>query len=146
MSRALLGTTTKAGTSLNGVADLTWQGANYAVAAYTNAYFKQNNLLTNDWADLIDLIAVLNSANGYQSANYVADVQRRINVDEWMQYMAINTLLDNDEACLANGTGDDYALYRGTLDSRTSPNLLGNHPFPFPAPAYPITCAGLVAL
>jgi hypothetical protein len=105
-------------TSLNGVADLTWQGANYVVAAYTNAYFKQNNFLTNDWSDLIDLIAILNSANGYQAANYVADVQRRINVDEWMQYMAINTLLDNDETCLANGTGDDYALYRGTLDTR----------------------------
>jgi hypothetical protein len=104
--------------SLNGVADLTWQGANYAVAAYTNAYFKQNNFLTNDWSDLIDLIAVLNSVNGYQAANYVADVQRRINVDEWMQYMAINTLLDNDETCLANGTGDDYGLYRGTLDTR----------------------------
>ena len=104
--------------SHNGVADLTWQGANYSVAAYTNAYFKQNNFLTNDWSDLIDLIAVLNSANGYQAANYVADVQRRINVDEWMQYMAVNTLLDNDETCLANGTGDDYALYRGTLDTR----------------------------
>jgi hypothetical protein len=104
--------------SLNGVADLTWQGANYSVANYTNAYFKENNLLTNDWSDLIDLIAVLNSANGYQAANYVPDVQRRINVDEWMQYMAVNTLLDNDETCLANGTGDDYALYRGTLDTR----------------------------
>jgi len=105
-------------TSLNGIADLTWQGANYAVAAYTNAYFKQNNFLTNDWSDLIDLIAVLNSTNGYQPANYVADIQRRINVEEWMQYMAVNTLLDNDETCLANGVGDDYALYRGALDTR----------------------------
>ena len=34
--------------------------------AYANAYFKQNNLLENDWSDLMDLIAVLNSANGYQ--------------------------------------------------------------------------------
>ena len=30
-------------------------------ASYTNAYFKQNNFLQNDWSDLIDLIAVLNS-------------------------------------------------------------------------------------
>src|SRR5665213_3910228 len=35
-----------------------------------------------------------------------------------MQYMAVNTLLDNDETCLANGAGDDYALYRGTKDTR----------------------------
>ncbi len=104
--------------SRNGVADLTWHGADYSIATYTNAYFKQNNFLTNDWSDLIDLIAVLNSVNGYQAADYAADVERRINVDEWMRYMAANTLLDNDETCLANGTGDDYALYRGTLDTR----------------------------
>src|SRR2546425_684917 len=103
----------------NSVADLTWQGPNYAVATYTNAYFKQNNFLQNDWSDLINLIGVLNEIPGYASpATYVADVQRVLNVDEWMRYMAINTLLDNNETCLANGVGDDYALYRGTNDTR----------------------------
>lgn len=102
----------------NSVADLSWHGFNYAQASYTNAYFKQNNLLENDWSDLIDLIAILNSQNGYQPANYVQDVERRINIEEWMQYMAVNTLLDNGETCLANGVGDDYALYRGTNDTR----------------------------
>jgi hypothetical protein len=105
-------------TSLNGVADLIWSGTNYAVAAYTNAYFKQNNTLQNDWSDLIDLVGVLNSTNGHFASNYVADVQQRLNVDEWMKYMALNTLLDNDETCLANGVGDDYALYRGVNDPR----------------------------
>src|ERR1035437_1220573 len=99
------------------VADLTWHGANAAVPVYTNTYFKQNNTLQNDWSDLIDLLAVLNSTNGYQTSNYVSDIQHRLNVDEWMQYMAINTLLDNYETCLANGAGDDYALYRGTNDT-----------------------------
>ena len=89
-----------------------------AIPAYTNAYFKQNNTRENDWSDLIDLIAVLNSTNGHASANYVTDVLNRINVEEWMQYMAINTLLDNDETVLANGYGDDYALYRGVIDTR----------------------------
>ncbi|HEY5913715.1 MAG TPA: lamin tail domain-containing protein [Verrucomicrobiae bacterium] len=104
--------------SRTGLADLRWLGANYAQAGYTNAYFKQNNFLQNDWSDLIDLLAVLNTVNGYQAANYVADVQRRINVEEWIQYMAANTLLDNTETCLANGVGDDYALFRGTNDTR----------------------------
>ena len=99
--------------SRNDVADLSWHGPSYAVPGYTNAYFKQNNLLENDWSDVIDLIAVLNGTNGYRASNYVADVQRRLNVDEWMRYMAVNTLLDNDEH-RANGAGDDYALYRGT--------------------------------
>jgi hypothetical protein len=100
------------------VADFAWHGSNYAQAIYTNSYFKQNNFLTNDWSDLIDLIAILNTTNGYQASNYVADIQRRLNVDEWMQYMAINTLLDSDETALCNGVGDDYALYRGLNDPR----------------------------
>ncbi len=45
---------------ITGVADLTWHGPNYAVSAYTNVYFKQNNFLENDWSDLMALIAVLN--------------------------------------------------------------------------------------
>src|SRR6266850_696882 len=103
---------------LNSVADLTWHGSNYAIAVYTNGYFKQNNFVQNDWSDLIDLLAVLNSTNGYAASNYATDVQHRVNVEQWMQYMAANTLLDNSETCLANGAGDDYALYRGTMDSR----------------------------
>src|SRR5205823_5115219 len=52
------------------------------------------------------------------NTGYVADVQRVVNVDEWMKYMAVNTILDNQETCLANGIGDDYALYRGAIDTR----------------------------
>jgi hypothetical protein len=100
-------------------ADLSWHGANFfGPDAYTNAYFKQNNLVQDDFSDLIDLIAVLNSTNGYARESYVTDVQRRLNVEEWMRYMALNTLVYNNETCLANGIGDDYALYRGTKDSR----------------------------
>jgi spore coat protein CotH len=100
------------------VADLTWHGPDYAQEIYTNSYFKQSNLIQNDWSDLIDLIAVFNSVNGYNSANYVNDIQQRINVDEWMKHMAINTLLDNGETAIDNGVGDDYALYRGMIDPR----------------------------
>jgi hypothetical protein len=100
------------------VADFVWHGPNYAQEIYTNSYFKQNNFISNDWSDLIDLIAVLNSVNGYSPANYANDIQSHLNVEEWMKYMAINTLLDNDETCLANGVGDDYALYHGSNDPR----------------------------
>jgi len=103
---------------ISGTADLSWHGANYAVAAYTNVYYKQNNFIENDWSDLIGLIGVLNVTNGTTAATYVNDVQRVLNVEQWMKYMAINTLLDNNETCLANGFGDDYALYRGTNDTR----------------------------
>ena len=62
----------------NSVADLTWHGASYATGSYTNAYFKQNNLLQNDWSDLMDLLAVLNNQNGYSSAAYASNVLRRV--------------------------------------------------------------------
>ncbi|PYJ85945.1 MAG: hypothetical protein DME22_07170 [Verrucomicrobia bacterium] len=107
-----------AAADINGVADLTWHGPDYAVDAYTNAYFKQNNFIENDWSDLMTLIGVLNVTNGTTPATYVSDVQRVLDVDEWMKYMAVNTLLANNETCLANGYGDDYALYRGTNDTR----------------------------
>lgn len=102
----------------NGVADLLWHGPDFAVAGYTNAYFKENNLALNDWSDLIGLIGVLNVTNGTTTATYATDVQRVLNVDEWMRYLAVNTLLGNAETCLANGYGDDYGLYRGTNDTR----------------------------
>src|SRR5439155_7063515 len=103
---------------IRGVADLSWRGANYAVAAYTNVYYKQNNFIENDGSDLISLIGVLNVTNGTTAASYVADVQRVLDVDDWMKYMAINILLANNETCPANGVGDDYALYRGTNNTR----------------------------
>jgi len=104
---------------VSSIADFTWHGPNIAQAAYTNAYFKQNNEVQNDWSDLITLLGTLNVIPGYSSAGtYVADMQRTVNIDEWMRYFAINTLLDNGETSPDNGIGDDYALYRGTNDTR----------------------------
>lgn len=105
--------------TFDGVADLNWHGANPFVSAYTNAFSKQNNYVLNDWSDLIQLIGVLNLVPGYSSSEtYEEDVRQVLNVEEWMRYMALNTLLDNQETCLANGVGDDYALYRGAQDRR----------------------------
>lgn len=105
--------------SFNGVADLAWHGAEPFIAAYTNAYYKQNNFIQKDWSDLIHLIGVLNQIPGYSTPEtYVDEVRRTVNVEEWMRYMAVNTLLDNQETCLANGVGDDYGLYRGQTDPR----------------------------
>jgi hypothetical protein len=105
-------------TTPRGVADLSWHGADPNDLYYQYAYFKQNNFVANDWSDLIKLISVLNVTNGTTAATYVSDVQNVINVEEWMRYCAVDTLLENDETALANGTGDDYALYRGTIDTR----------------------------
>lgn len=96
--------------------NLVWHGTNSA--SYTNAYFKENHVLTNDWSDLITLLAVLNSTNGYSADRYVADVQSTLNVPQWMRYFAAHTLLEDEETTLGTGYGDDYALYRGVNDPR----------------------------
>jgi len=99
-------------------ADLDWHGTNFFIGSYTNLYFKQNNFIQNDYSDLIKLLGVLNVTNGTTPETYVKDVTRILNVDEWMQYMAINIIMNNTETSLATGEGDDYALYRGNIDTR----------------------------
>jgi hypothetical protein len=94
-------------------ANLAWHGPSYS--SYTNAYAKENNSFVNDWSDLLRLIDVLNNT---PDDAYVSAVRSVANVDEWMKYFAINTLLGNQENSLANGSGDDYMLFRGTTDTR----------------------------
>jgi len=94
-------------------ADLAWHGPDFA--GYTNAYAKENHAFRNDWSDFIQLLDVLNHA---PDATYTESVRAVLNVDQWMRYFAINTLLDNRENSLGNGEGDDFGLYRGTRDTR----------------------------
>jgi len=98
---------------INSDADLAWHGVSYT--GYTNAYSKENNAVANDWSDLVHLIDVLNNT---PDVNYASTVSNVVNVDEWMKFFAVNTLLDNQENSIGIGAGDDYALYRGTNDIR----------------------------
>src|SRR6185503_13068165 len=56
--------------------------------------------------------------NNTPDATYAGAISNVANVDEWMKYFAINTLFDNQENSLGNGEGDDFAIYRGTNDTR----------------------------
>ncbi|MGD8787607.1 MAG: CotH kinase family protein, partial [Phycisphaerales bacterium] len=84
---------------------------------YRNAYFKKTNESDEDWADLINLIYVLNNYD-ISDADFVAEVGKVINIEEWMRYLAIDSLVGNREGGLNNGRGDDYAMYRGIEDQR----------------------------
>src|SRR6185295_11648852 len=94
-------------------ANLSYQGESPAL--YRENYFKFSNTSADDWTDLIELTRVLNNA---PDTNYTTEVNRVLDVKEWMRYFAISTLMDNNETCLSNGDGDDYYLYRGMVDSR----------------------------
>lgn len=93
--------------------NLVWHGSEFT--GYTNAYFKQNNSLANDWSDFIKLLDVLNNT---PAGDYVTRINQSVNVPEWMRYFAINSLLDNQETCLGTGVGDDYILYIPNQDRR----------------------------
>ncbi|MEW6156460.1 MAG: lamin tail domain-containing protein [Verrucomicrobiota bacterium] len=99
-------------------ADLHYEGED--PAPYRINYFKNSNVSLDDWSDLIELTRVLDKAS---DADYLAEVQRVLNVEEWMLFFALETIADNRETNLANGNngsgaGDDYFMYRGTVDRR----------------------------
>ena len=51
-------------------------------------------------------------------ALFLDRLNQYVNIDEWLKYFAVNSLIDNMETTLATGTGDDYSLYRGVNDPR----------------------------
>ena len=84
-------------------------------APYRNSYFKQTNEAENDYSDIIELCDVLSNT---PDDEYVDEVKRVIDTEEWLRYIAMNALLDNMETSIARGYGDDYFLYRGMEDTR----------------------------
>ncbi len=99
-------------------ADLHFEGEDSA--PYRENYFKHTNVSEDDWTDLIRLTRVLDRE---PDATYAAAVRSLVNVEEWMLYFALETLVDNKETNLANGNngdgeGDDYFLYFGVEDPR----------------------------
>lgn len=92
---------------------------------YRAVYFKHTNASEDDWSDLIGLTQTL--AKGRASdlaatptwdADYVAAVQAKVDVDQWMTWFAAETLLGNNETNLSNGHGDDFYFYFGVSDPR----------------------------
>ncbi|UCE98886.1 MAG: lamin tail domain-containing protein, partial [Planctomycetota bacterium] len=95
-------------------ADLTYLGTDPA-SYLARGYNKESNTAENDWSDLINLCDVLTNAS---DANYVEEVKKVVNVDEWLRWFAVQCLFSNTETNLGNGYGDDYYLYCGILDPR----------------------------
>ncbi|HRT56487.1 MAG TPA: lamin tail domain-containing protein [Candidatus Paceibacterota bacterium] len=84
--------------------------------ATTGAYQKQSNTAEDDWSDLIDLTYVLSTNT--PDSNYVQAISRRVDIEQWLRHIAVNSLILNMETTLATGVGDDYMAYCGVLDPR----------------------------
>jgi hypothetical protein len=92
---------------------------------YRRVYSKNTNSSEDNWSDLVALTQSL--AKGRFStllaapswdADYVAAVETKVDVDQWMTWFAAQALVGNGETGLANGYGDDFYLYLGVSDPR----------------------------
>lgn len=100
---------------ISGYADLGYEGTD--PAAYSHNYLKRTNTAANDYSKLIELCRVLDPIQT-PDANYIEEVNRVANVEQWLRFLAVNTVLNNSETTLANGNGDDYYIYDGVEDPR----------------------------
>ena len=96
-----------------GSADLAYLGPD--VAAYAPFYSKRTNEELDDWSDLIELTRVLSEA---PDEGFVDRVEEVLDIDQWLRFIALDSLLGNREVGLALGAGDNYWLYRGMVDTR----------------------------
>lgn len=98
-------------------ANLDYKGTN--VANYTNSntggYIKTSNSSENDWSDLIALTYALSTNT--PDADFVNALAQHANLESFMRYFALGSALDYSETSLMTGIGDDYALYRGMVDT-----------------------------
>ena len=77
---------------------------------------KQTNGSENDWTDLDEFLRVMNRADN--DPDYIDQVEVVANLDQWMRWFAVETLIANGETNASNGTDDDYSMYRGVVDPR----------------------------
>lgn len=96
------------------VADLTYLGTDPALYI-DDGYSKGTNGSANDWSDLFDLTNVLENE---PDETYLAELNRVVNVDQWIHWYAVQALVGNNETNLGTGYGDDYRMYAGITDPR----------------------------
>ena len=86
-------------------------------AVYQDIYRKQTNADQNDYSDLAALFEALNDAAA-TPAVFAANVRARANVEQWMAYIALDSLVGNMEGGITTGRTDDFSMYRGLVDQR----------------------------
>lgn len=94
-------------------ADLSYLGP--VASEYEATYSKETNEEVDDWSDLIQLTRVLTEVSDDE---FLAQIDHVIDVDQWLRFLALDSLLGNRETGLSTGSGDNYWLYRGTIDTR----------------------------
>jgi len=81
---------------------------------YKCGYSKQTNSSKQDWSDIVQLCRALNSP----PADYMGEIEKILDIDQWCRYFAVHTILSNQETSIYRNHGDDYFLYRRESDGR----------------------------
>ena len=97
--------------------DNDWAYRNGSARSYLNdGWSKSSNAAAADWTDLDEFLKVMNYAP--RDNDYIAQVQRVADLEQWYRWFGVNAILANGEGGLARGIDDDYGLYRGADDRR----------------------------
>ncbi len=91
--------------------DLDYRGTNKE--SYRPSYKKETNEELDDWSDLIDLSDKLTNT---PAGNLPSVLPAVIDVEEWVRFFAVHTLLSTQEGGIYRDRGDDYLLYRRPSD------------------------------
>ncbi len=74
---------------------------------------KQNNASARDWTDLHNFVSVMTANYITPTSAYLANVSGVLDVDQWLETIALAAILTDGETNLTNGRDDDYSMYRG---------------------------------
>ncbi|MEO8352362.1 MAG: lamin tail domain-containing protein, partial [Chthoniobacteraceae bacterium] len=97
--------------------DTSWAYHNGNAAAYaSDGFSKETNGSADDWTDLDNLMRVF--AANPNGATYLSDIAAAADVDQWMRWFAVETIIANGETNVSNGTDDDYSFYHGFVGDK----------------------------
>ena len=82
----------------------------------SDGWSKQTNGSRNDWTDLDEMLRVVNNTS--EDPDYLDQMETVANLDQWMDWFALNAILANGETNISNGADDDFSMYRGANDPR----------------------------
>ncbi|MGI8604256.1 MAG: lamin tail domain-containing protein [Verrucomicrobiales bacterium] len=97
--------------------DTSWAYRNGNLSQYANdGWTKETNASANDWSDLDTLMGTMNA--NPSGVDYLPNIELIADINQWMKWFAVETLIANGETNASNGADDDYSMYRGLLNPK----------------------------
>lgn len=97
--------------------DNDWAYRSGSVSTYlSDGWLKESNTAANDWTQLDNFLRVMTQAQG--SPTYLSQVQAVADLEQWLKWFAVETILANGETNASNGADDDYSLYFSGINQK----------------------------